>query len=142
MTKKEIGGIVILVIVVAIIVITKVATGPNTQPAQQSAAEQPVATAMFSCNGGRTIEAAFYNGSSTPPSAPGMPPTPGGKVTLQLSDGRTMTLPQTLSADGARYANADESIVFWNVGDTAFITENNVQTYANCSTATASTTTP
>jgi membrane-bound inhibitor of C-type lysozyme len=28
-----------------------------------------------------------------------------------------------MSGSGARYANADESFVFWNKGDTAFITE-------------------
>lgn len=38
----------------------------------------------------------------------------------------TMTLPQTISADGGRYANADESIVFWNKGDSVFITQNGV----------------
>src|SRR5574343_1204306 len=32
-------------------------------------------------------------------------------------------IPQTISASGARYANSDESLVFWNKGDTAFITE-------------------
>lgn len=36
----------------------------------------------------------------------------------------TMTLPQAMSASGARYANADESIVFWNKGDSVFITQN------------------
>jgi hypothetical protein len=87
---------------------------------------------MFFYNGGKTISAAFYAGTSTPSADPNQPPVPGGSVALTLSDGRSMTLPQTVSADGGRYANADESIVFWNRGDTAFITENNVQTYANC----------
>lgn len=43
-------------------------------------------------------------------------------------------LPQTISASGARYANPDESIVFWNKGNTAFITENdpNNVTYKDC----------
>ncbi len=36
----------------------------------------------------------------------------------------TMMLPQTISADGARYANEDESIVLWNKGDSIFITQN------------------
>src|SRR5581483_12293852 len=36
-------------------------------------------------------------------------------------------------ASGARYANADESFIFWNKGTTAFITENGQTTYANCS---------
>jgi len=53
-------------------------------------------------------------------------------VDLTFSDGRKMTLPHALSADGARYANADESIVFWNKGNTAFITEGSSTTFANC----------
>ena len=82
------------------------------------------------------INAAFYSGTSTPSVVePGQPPVPTGRVTLTLSDGRTMTLPQTLSADGGRYTNADESIVFWNKGDTAFITENGADTYTNCVTS-------
>ena len=61
----------------------------------------------FACNLGKTIDAAFYP----------------DKVDLKLSDGRTLTLPQAMSGSGARYANSDESIVFWNKGNTAFITE-------------------
>jgi len=57
-------------------------------------------------------------------------------VTLNLSDGRTMTLPQVISASGARYArsNDDESFVFWNKGNTAFITEKGSMTYNGCVT--------
>ena len=46
-----------------------------------------------------------------------------------------MTLPQAISASGARYANSDESFVFWNKGDTAFIQEGENYTYENCLTA-------
>ena len=44
-------------------------------------------------------------------------------VELKLSDGRSLKIPQAMSGSGARYANTDESFVFWNKGDTAFITE-------------------
>ncbi len=42
-----------------------------------------------------------------------------------------------MSGSGARYANKDETFVFWNKGDTAFITEgkNDNQTYSDCVTA-------
>jgi membrane-bound inhibitor of C-type lysozyme len=43
-----------------------------------------------------------------------------------------MTLSQVVSASGARYANADESFVFWNKGDGAFIEEQGTTTYADC----------
>jgi membrane-bound inhibitor of C-type lysozyme len=69
-------------------------------------AETPVATAMFKCKDGNTIGATFYASS----------------VDLKLSDGRSES-PQAMSASGARYANKDETFVFWNKGDTAFVTE-------------------
>jgi membrane-bound inhibitor of C-type lysozyme len=87
----------------------------------QALAEDPLAKADFACADGKTITAVFYPAS----------------VTLKLSDGRALELPQAMSASGARYANADESFVFWNKGDTAFITEgaDEKQTYADCTAA-------
>jgi membrane-bound inhibitor of C-type lysozyme len=43
-----------------------------------------------------------------------------------------MSVPRAMSASGARYANADESFVFWNKGDTAFITEGEETTFKDC----------
>jgi membrane-bound inhibitor of C-type lysozyme len=84
-------------------------------------AETPVASAVFKCDGGKSIDAAFYASS----------------VDLKLSDGRSMKVPQAMSASGARYANEDETFVFWNKGDTAFVTEgtDDKQTYSDCVTA-------
>lgn len=76
----------------------------------------PVADVTFACDAKKTMEGVFFN----------------GKVTLLLSDGRSMSLPQVISGSGARYANADESFVFWNKGDTAFVEEGKDTTYANC----------
>jgi len=87
--------------------------------AQKAAASMPlVQDVVFTCTGKKTIEAVFFN----------------GKATLNLSDGRNMTLSQALAASGARYANADESVVFWNKGTTATLTENNQVTYQDCAT--------
>ncbi|MGH6826808.1 MliC family protein [Methyloceanibacter sp.] len=84
-------------------------------------AETPVATASFKCQGSKSIEAIFYATS----------------VDLKLSDGRSLKVPQAMSASGARYANKDESFVFWNKGDTAFVTEgkDGKETYSGCATA-------
>jgi len=81
-------------------------------------AEHSVA-ASFDCAGGKRIQAVFATGAQ-----------PG--VKLALSDGREMVLPQAISASGARYANRDESFVFWNKGRTAFVEEAGHQTYAGC----------
>jgi membrane-bound inhibitor of C-type lysozyme len=72
--------------------------------------------ATFNCAGGKSIQATFA----------------GNNVSLVLSDGRKLSLPHAISADGARYANKNETFVFWNVGNTAFIEENGTQTYSNC----------
>jgi len=77
-----------------------------------------IATAKYFCDNDKTISAIFRERS----------------VSLLLSDGRTITLPQAISASGARYANAEESFVFWNKGDTAFIQEEEFYTFENCAT--------
>lgn len=78
--------------------------------------QKPINTARFVCDRDAYIDATFYKSS----------------VELSLSDFRTMELPQAISASGARYANADESVVFWNKGDTAFLTESGTETFSNC----------
>lgn len=87
----------------------------------------------YACNNNKTIDAVLYEGTSTPPAEPGKPPIPSGSAKVALSDGRVMTLPRTLSADGVRYANADESFVFWSKGNGALVLENNVEkSYIGC----------
>ncbi|MDE2188479.1 MAG: MliC family protein [Patescibacteria group bacterium] len=53
-------------------------------------------------------------------------------INLHLSDGRAFILSHTISADGARYANANESMIFWTKGVGAFVMENGTTTYAGC----------
>lgn len=75
---------------------------------------------LFVCSQNKTIQAFFQLKTD--------------KVDLVLSDGRKLTIPRALSASGARYANSEESFVFWNKGNTAFIEEQGVVTYENCLT--------
>lgn len=81
-----------------------------------SAAPKPV---TFSCAEGKEIMAIFY-------------PDDDQYVDLSLSDDRALSLPRAISGSGARYAKDDESFVFWNKGDTAFVTENGTTTFADC----------
>lgn len=99
-----------LIILSVLIVGTVLALGAKTSD---------VKTVRFLCDNGTYIMATFNL-------------VVDESVNLALSDGRTMTVPRALSASGARYANADESFVFWNKGDTAFITEGAGETYSNC----------
>ena len=74
--------------------------------------------AWFKCDDQKSIHAVFYNHN----------------VHVALSGGPEVFLPQTISGSGARYANDDESLVFWNKGNTAFVTQGdqNNPTYKNC----------
>ena len=84
-------------------------------------AQNPLSVVTFDCKDDRSIEATFYP----------------DKVDLVLSDGRSMALPQTMSGSGIRYANEDETFVFWSKGDTAFVTEgaDGKETFSDCVTA-------
>jgi membrane-bound inhibitor of C-type lysozyme len=75
--------------------------------------------AHFSCADSKLVDATFINGTRS-------------SVKLALSDGRKLSLPQARSGSGARYATKDESVVFWNKGDTAFLEEAGKTTYAGC----------
>jgi len=91
-----------------------------------------IAQVTFLCKNNKTIDATFYQGKEVPVE-PGQMPIPSGSVKIILSDGRNFDLSQTISASGARYANNDESFVFWNKGNGAFILENNAETdYTDC----------
>jgi len=75
-----------------------------------------IAKATFVCPSGEKFVATFYD----------------RMVNLEFAKGKPFFLPQTISASGARYANKDESFVFWNKGDTAFIEQNGTTTLDNC----------
>jgi len=99
----------------------------------------PIANVTYQCQEKKSIKAVFYKGKSETQVTAGSPPKPGGHVDLTLSDGRTMSLQQTISADGARYSDGDPSIqgdekfVFWSKGEEALVLENNTdQTYVGC----------
>jgi membrane-bound inhibitor of C-type lysozyme len=97
--------------------------------------QQEVSRVSYICDAGKTIAAVYYQGAiSSVVANTNVPPVPNGSVALTLSDNRNLTLPQTISGSGIRYANADASIVFWSKGATSFVTEgtNQTQSFANC----------
>jgi len=77
--------------------------------------------ARYRCQGGATVDAVFNNGEQT-------------SVSLALSDGRMLSLPQAISASGARYADADERFEFWIKGRDAFIYERGKPGHVECRT--------
>lgn len=85
----------------------------------------------YVCGDSKTIQATYVIGVLIPV-PPGERPIPNGSVDILLSDGRILSLPHTISASGVRYANSDESIVFWTKGNSAFLLEDNKETYKDC----------
>lgn len=123
------GYAILLLVAVAIGVTVAVLRNQN----MPSSAQQPVAAVSYICNGGKTVSAEYFQGPDKPASAPDQPPVPGGSVQLTLSDGRMLTLAHTVSADGGRYANSDESVVFWDKGNSASITKQDQEkSYTGC----------
>jgi membrane-bound inhibitor of C-type lysozyme len=115
--------IVILLVIVGYSVIhkTPVATAPVIPVNTTTPAVPVVSSTTYSCDTGSTIAASFTANSAI----------------LNLSDGRDLTLPQIVSADGAQYQQGN--ILFVTKGDQGFLQENGNTTYSNC-IANASTT--
>lgn len=89
------------------------------------------ATANYSCDDGKQISASYAQNS----------------VSLAFSDGRQLTLPQTISGSGIRYEGTSTSsgpsatstdVVFWSEGDNAFVMENGSSTFQDCLAGTVS----
>ena len=127
---------VIVFILFIVVIIAAWMHYPNLHPVPKQPTmptKTVLGTVDYACNDGKAIHAVLYDGAAQPAPNPGQPPIPGGSADVKLSDGRSMTLNQTISADGARYANADESFVFWSKGNGALVLENNKeQTYTGC----------
>lgn len=125
--KKKITIIAIIIILASAGIWHFNKTNKNNLPAPIL-----IAQATYICQEGKTINASYYKGEQKQVE-PGQPPIPSGSIKLTLSDGQNLDLPQTISADGSRYANNDESFVFWSKGDGALILENNIEkTYIGC----------
>lgn len=84
-------------------------------PAREVLAGRP--GTLFECSGNKALKAEFVEES----------------VRLSLSDGRNLTLPQTVTSTGeVQYANANESFVFRNIGNAVFVQEDGFRTYEDC----------
>lgn len=121
----QILGLIVVVGIIAFVLMhgRAPATTTNTQST----------TVTYSCDTGKGVVAVFSEGPTKPATSAGGPPTPGGSVALTFSDGTKVTLAQTISADGGRYANPDESLVFWGKGNGALVLENGQQkSYTGC----------
>jgi membrane-bound inhibitor of C-type lysozyme len=113
-----IGAWLVLALFVLATAVEVQGCGPVSHATGTGERARRVIESTFVCSSGERIAAVFDTGSN--------------RVDLSLPDGRKLSLAQVLSASGARYANADESIVFWNKGRTAFLQESGVVTQSDC----------
>ncbi len=107
----------------------------ETAPVSDVATPVPTATVhyMYMCDLQKTIDASFYEGTSSEKVVTGEMPKPSGWAEVSLSGASSIHLPQTISADGGRYANADESLVFWSKGRGAMVLEGGKEkNYTHC----------
>ncbi len=117
--KKIISGLIFIIAAAIGVAAAFIFSGGRGAKQSNVATPSGGTEALFECDSGKSIDAIFY-------------PKPDDHVDLKLNDGRKLAVPRAISASGARYANSDESFVFWNKGDTAFIQENSVETFQNC----------
>lgn len=92
----------LLLIVIAALVLV-ISSFTKNAPVDTSS-DEVIATALYTDANGQEIPAEYTD----------------GKVTINFN-GEVMTLNQVISGSGARYANDDESFVFWNKGDEATV---------------------
>jgi membrane-bound inhibitor of C-type lysozyme len=79
---------------------------------------EPFNKLTFMCADEKKIEATLFNNF----------------IKIEIKNWGTAYLPETRAASGTRYANNDESLVFWNKAEGAFISEDNTDniTYKDC----------
>ncbi len=125
--------VVVVVIVLAII-------GGGVWWYMGNSAPETRTTVSYMCADNKSLTATYIEKAGVAPTVgPNGEPVPTGSVALSLSDGRAISLPQTISGSGIRYANTNETFVFWSKGNGAFIEEgataaSTTQTYAGCIT--------
>src|ERR1700690_739519 len=91
-----IGTVLILVVIVAIAIYASSQSSQSVTTAQTATSTSASIAGIFTfnCDAGKSIKATFINSTAST--------TTGNSVQLSLSDGEQKSLPQAISADGAR----------------------------------------
>lgn len=132
---KKILILISVLVVVFIIGYVAYVTSKSSAPIVVETPKQALkllTKATFICQEKKLIEVGFFEDINREPST-STPPLPPGVARVAFTDGRSFELPQTVSADGARYANEDESFVFWNKGNGVMVQEHGAEKeYKGC----------
>jgi len=119
-----VGGILILVLIGGGFYIFKNYSSSSSKSESEEVASPTNAPLNkieknYTCSDDKTIVAIFNNDTDM-------------SADIALSDGTTMNLANIEAASGAKYANKDESVVFWTQGNEAFLEQDGKQTYTDC----------
>ena len=109
----------VVVLILAVVTVHIIKTVKKMVVVQANQASQNNITSVnYKCDNAKTIQAVYFQ----------------DKVELNLSSGASLLLMQGVSGSGVRYTNSDESVTFWNKGNSSFIEEgpNSTVTYNNC----------
>ena len=134
MFKKSLLTYLLASVVLALLIVAIGFLLYKNQPVPEQT-ESPVVTGKttYQCMGGHTVETVFMTQGPVPESVPGLPPASNALVSISLDGAQDISLPQAVSADGSRYANADESLVFWSKGNGAMVLQNGKEDiFQNC----------
>jgi membrane-bound inhibitor of C-type lysozyme len=139
MSGRNTSLVVLIILIAAAVFVWEYRNAPWLAPLlgthSKEGEQMQVGKTSYVCDGGKTISATYYQGAaSAAPAKRNTPPVPNGSVALVLSDGRHLSLPQTASGSGIRYATDDSQLVFWSQGNTAFVNEgtDQTETYTKC----------
>ena len=118
--RYAIGGAVLLLGLATILLIRYQGAEPgqptHTTPEPTPPTEEAQNYVSVSYSDGTTVVPATYRPA-------------GESVTFTHPNIGTLTLPKAMSASGVRYANADESVVFWEHQDELTITKDGVEIF-------------
>lgn len=105
----------------------------NKSPAVAEDTSVITGQANYLCSGNHKVEAVFIEKGTRPEVVVGEPPVSNASVQLNFDGADNIVLHQAISADGSRYSNEDESLVFWSKGSGAMVMENGKETtFRNC----------
>jgi membrane-bound inhibitor of C-type lysozyme len=139
--KKEtilsVGAIVVIVLAIIFYISAVDKTNQSNQEVAQTGAVDNrtlIAKVHYSCDKGKIIDTVYYKEANVNVPSPKDIAQNGGSVDVAIDGGAMMSLNQTISGSGIRYANQDESFIFWSKGEEALIMRNNSMdpNYTNC----------
>ncbi len=125
------GGLLILIALGAVAYFSLQKSGYFLESKNKD--KNKIASVKYICDEGKTLTAIFFESKSVLATSTNTQDISHGFVIVKLDDGRSFELIQTISADGGRYANKDESFVFWDKGVNLIILEFDTERfYKNC----------